>query len=103
MKIKQLVFEFFGTATLLAGVVGSSFMAANLTEDKALALLINAAVTAATLAIIIKIGASVSGAHYNPAVTLSNVLLGKNSLTLALQYVFVPTKENFFEVEHWRE
>ena len=88
MKIKQLVFEFFGTATLLVGVVGSSFMAANLTEDKALALLINATVTAATLAIIVKVGASVSGAHYNPAVTLSHVLLRKNSLSLALQYMF---------------
>ena len=87
MKIKQLVFEFFGTATLLIGVVGSSFMATNLTGDKALALLINAAVTAATLGIIIKVGASVSGAHYNPAVTFANVLLRKNSLALALQYL----------------
>jgi len=87
MKIKQLVFEFFGTATLLIGVVGSSFMATNLTADKGLALLINAAVTAATLGIIIKVGASVSGAHYNPAVTFANVLLRKNSLALALQYL----------------
>lgn len=87
MKIKQLVFEFFGTATLLIGVVGSSFMATNLTADKALALLINAAVTAATLGIIIKVGASISGAHYNPAVTFANVLLRKNSLALALQYL----------------
>jgi len=87
MKIKQLVFEFFGTATLLVGVVGSSFMATNLTADKGLALLINAAVTAATLGIIIKVGASVSGAHYNPAVTFANVLLRKNSLALALQYL----------------
>ena len=87
MKIKQLVFEFFGTATLLIGVVGSSFMATNLTGDKALALLINAAVTAATLGIIIKVGASISGAHYNPAVTFANVLLRKNSLALALQYL----------------
>jgi len=87
MKIKQLVFEFFGTATLLIGVVGSSFMATNLTADKGLALLINAAVTAATLGIIIKVGASVSGAHYNPVVTFANVLLRKNSLALALQYL----------------
>ena len=87
MKIKQLVFEFFGTATLLIGVVGSSFMATNLTGDKGLALLINAAVTAATLGIIIKVGASISGAHYNPAVTFANVLLRKNSLALALQYL----------------
>ena len=81
------MFEFFGTATLLIGVVGSSFMATNLTADKGLALLINAAVTAATLGIIIKVGASVSGAHYNPAVTFANVLLRKNSLALALQYL----------------
>ncbi|NCU92133.1 MAG: aquaporin family protein, partial [Synechococcaceae bacterium WB7_1B_046] len=39
--------EFFGSATLLLAVVGSSFMAEQLTKDSAIALLINAMVTAA--------------------------------------------------------
>jgi len=53
MNIKKLVNELVGTAVLLIAVVGSSYMAASLTSDKALSLLIVAAVTAAALAIII--------------------------------------------------
>ena len=63
-------------------------MANNLTTDKALALLINAAVTAATLGIIIKVGASVSGAHYNPAVTLANLVLKRMPASTAALYGF---------------
>ena len=58
MNIRKLSFEFFGTATLLIAVVGSSFMASYLKADWALGLLINASVTAAVLAIIIKGGIS---------------------------------------------
>jgi len=76
MKIEKLVNELVGTAVLLIAVVGSSYMAASLTSDKALSLLIVAAVTAAALAIIIKSGAAISGAHYNPAVTISSLLTG---------------------------
>ena len=88
MKIRNIAFEFIGSATLLIGVVGSSFMASNLTADKALALLINASVTAATLGIIIKVGAPVSGAHFNPVVTLANVLLRKIPISTAVEYFF---------------
>lgn len=88
MNIRKLSFEFFGTATLLIAVVGSSFMASSLKADGALGLLINAAVTAAALAIIIKVGASISGAHYNPVVSLTSWLLQKSTLAEFLSYVF---------------
>lgn len=85
----KLASEFFGTAVLLIAVVGSSFMAANLTSDKALALLINAAVTAAILGIIIKTGSPISGAHFNPLVTIALLIKGSLRLQAALGYLTV--------------
>ncbi len=87
MNIKKLVNELVGTAVLLIAVVGSSYMAASLTSDKALSLLIVAAVTAAALAIIIKLGAAISGAHYNPAVTISSLLTGGIKVMEAVAYI----------------
>jgi len=87
MKIEKLVNELVGTAVLLIAVVGSSYMAASLTSDKALSLLIVAAVTAAALAIIIKSGAAISGAHYNPAVTISSLLTGGMKTVEGLAYI----------------
>jgi len=89
MKIEKLVNELVGTAILLIAVVGSSYMASSLTSDKALSLLIVAAVTAAALAIIIKSGAAISGAHYNPAVTISSLLSGGMKTVEALAYIVV--------------
>jgi len=71
MKLEKLVAELVGTAALLIAVVGSSFMANQLTTDRAIALLVNAAVTAAALAVLIKVFSSISGAHFNPAVSLA--------------------------------
>ena len=79
--------EFFGTATLLLAVVGSSFMAERLTQDSALALFINATVTAAVLALIIRSAVNLSGANFNPVVTLTALLLGKIKSLEALVYL----------------
>ena len=87
MKLRNLAVEFIGTAVLLIAVVGSSFMATYLKAESALGLLINAAVTAAALAIIIKVGSPISGAHYNPVVTLTSWLRKKSSFTEFLFYV----------------
>jgi glycerol uptake facilitator-like aquaporin len=87
MKIRELSYEFVGSAILLIAIVGSSFMAAYLKADWALGLLINAAVTAAVLAIIIKIGGPVSGAHYNPVITLVMFLLKKITIVEFATYV----------------
>lgn len=68
--------EFIGTAALLIAVIGSSFAAESLTNDSAVALLVNALVTAAVLVIIIKAFLDVSGSHFNPAVTVALVMKG---------------------------
>jgi glycerol uptake facilitator-like aquaporin len=90
--------EFFGTATLLLAVVGSSFMAERLTQDAALALLINATVTAAALALIIRSAVNLSGAHFNPVVTLTALLLGKIKALEALVYLIAQVLGAIFGV-----
>jgi glycerol uptake facilitator-like aquaporin len=62
--------EFLGTMLLVTAVVGSGIMAERLTQDTALALLANTIATAAILVVLITILAPVSGAHFNPAVSL---------------------------------
>jgi glycerol uptake facilitator-like aquaporin len=66
--------EALGTALLLATVVGSGIMAERLTHDLALALLCNTLATGAMLFVLILLFADVSGAHFNPAVTLVRLL-----------------------------
>lgn len=65
---RRLAAEALGTALLVAAVVGSGIMAESLT--KALALLCNTLATGAILVVLITIFAPISGAHFNPAVSL---------------------------------
>ena len=67
---RRLVAEALGTAVLVATVVGSGIMAETLTRDVALALLGNTIPTGAILVVLITILGPISGAHFNPAVTL---------------------------------
>jgi glycerol uptake facilitator-like aquaporin len=67
---RRLVAEALGTALLVATVVGSGIMAASLTKDVALALLGNTLPTGAILVVLITILGPISGAHFNPAVSL---------------------------------
>ena len=68
---RKLLAEALGTAFLLIGVVGSGIMAEDLSGGNiGLALLANAISTGAVLFVIITVFAPVSGAHFNPAVTL---------------------------------
>jgi glycerol uptake facilitator-like aquaporin len=71
--LAQRVFaEWLGTAFLLAAVVGSGIMAARLAGgNNALALLCNTIPTGAILAVLILIFGPLSGAHFNPAVSLA--------------------------------
>lgn len=66
--------EAIGTAFLVATVVGSGMMAERLTADTAVALLANSLATGAILAVAIALLAPVSGAHFNPAVSLAMAL-----------------------------
>src|SRR6202047_5607214 len=67
---RRLVAEALGIALLVATVVGSGIMAETLTQDVALALLGNTLPTGAMLVVLITIFGPISGAHFNPAVTL---------------------------------
>jgi glycerol uptake facilitator-like aquaporin len=62
-------------------------MAANLSQDGGIRLLINALATAVGLAVVIKIGMKTSGAHFNPVVTLVMVILKKISKEVATLYI----------------
>jgi glycerol uptake facilitator-like aquaporin len=67
---RRLAAEALGTALLVATVVGSGVMAETLTKDVALALLGNTIATGAILVVLITILGPISGAHFNPAVSL---------------------------------
>ena len=68
---RRLAAEALGTGLLVAAVVGSGVMADRLTDDGALALLCNTLPTGAALVVLITILGPISGAHFNPAVTLA--------------------------------
>lgn len=84
---RQILAEFLGTALLLMGVVGSGIMASNLTEDIALALLANAIATGCILYVIITIFGPISGAHFNPVVTLAFARQRGQTWPRALAYI----------------
>lgn len=80
--------EWLGTAFLLAAVVGSGIMAQKLSGGNiALALLCNTIATGAILVTLILSFAPVSGAHFNPAVTLAFAMRGETAWRDAAIYV----------------
>ena len=87
---RRLVAECLGTALLLATVVGSGIMAERLAGGNvALALLGNTIPTGAILFVMITMLGPVSGAHFNPAVTLAFWMRREIKLNEALAYVGV--------------
>jgi glycerol uptake facilitator-like aquaporin len=84
-----LIAEALGTLLLLATVVGSGIMAERLTSDMALALLCNTLATGAILFVLILLFAPISGAHFNPVVTLAAALQRKIKPPAALAYIAV--------------
>jgi len=73
---RRLAAEALGSGLLVATVVGSGIMAEMLTKDAALALLGNTLPTGAILVVLITILGPISGAHFNPAVSLVFTLKG---------------------------
>jgi glycerol uptake facilitator-like aquaporin len=71
----RLVGEFLGTGLLVMAVVGSGAMAESLTTDVGVQLLANSLATVGALVSLIWMFGPVSGAHFNPAVSLSQCLL----------------------------
>jgi glycerol uptake facilitator-like aquaporin len=85
---RRLTSEFLGTAFLLIAVVGSGIMAERLADgNTALALLANALATGAALVVLITIFAPLSGAHFNPCVTLYTALRGEMVWRTAALYI----------------
>ncbi|MER9019782.1 MIP/aquaporin family protein [Mesorhizobium sp. M0898] len=84
---RRLVAEALGTALLVATVVGSGIMADRLTDDVAVSLLGNTLPTGAILVVLITIFGPVSGAHFNPAVTMVFALRREFETTAALAYI----------------
>ena len=85
---RRLAAEFLGTALLLAVVVGSGIMGEQLAQgNDAITLLANALATGAGLVVLIAIFTPVSGAHFNPVVSLAACWFGRLGLRLALAYV----------------
>ena len=89
-KPVRLTSEFIGTMFLLAGVVGSGIMAENLAGgNTAFALLANTVATGAILAVLIVVIGPMSGAHFNPAVTVVFLLRREIGTGMALAYIVV--------------
>ena len=86
--MRRYVAECLGTAFLLAGVVGSGIMAAKLAGGNgALALLCNTLATGAILTVLILTFGPVSGAHFNPAVSIAMALRRQLPARVAAMYV----------------
>jgi glycerol uptake facilitator-like aquaporin len=90
MLLRKLLAEFIGTAILLATVVGSGIMGVALSGgNDGVALLANAAATAGALYVLIVILGPISGAHFNPVVTLAMRLRGESTTGEAVAYILV--------------
>jgi glycerol uptake facilitator-like aquaporin len=84
---RRLVAESLGTGLLVVAVVGSGIMATRLSPDVGLQLLANAGATAAALIGLILIFGAVSGAHFNPVVTLVDRGFGAIGSRVAALYI----------------
>jgi glycerol uptake facilitator-like aquaporin len=71
MNFKALFAEFLGTALLVTAIVGSGIMGSNLSGDLLVALIANALSTALALGLLILTLGPVSGAHFNPVVSMA--------------------------------
>jgi glycerol uptake facilitator-like aquaporin len=73
--LRRVIAEAIGTGFLIIAVVGSGIMATNLTDDVAVQLLANAGATVGALIALILMFGPISGAHFNPIVTITDCVL----------------------------
>ena len=85
--MRRILAEVIGTATLLLVVIGSGVMATNLSKDVGVQLTINSAATGLSLYILITLLGPVSGAHFNPVVTV--IQLFKKNITPSLAAAYL--------------
>lgn len=87
--------EFVGTGLLVTVIVGSGIAAERLSTDAGLRLLENSIATALGLAVLVLLFAAVSGAHFNPVVSLADVVLARgrpSALTAREAGVYLPAQ-----------
>ena len=90
-SVNKLVSEFLGTCLLVCIVVGSGIMATNLSQDIGVQLLINAVSTVFGLMVLIQLLMPISGAHFNPAVTLISLIQKTVSISTFIKFSIVQT------------
>jgi glycerol uptake facilitator-like aquaporin len=90
-RMKKVFGEFLGTATLVAIVVGSGIMATNLSQDVGVQLLINTISTVFGLAVLIQILGPISGANFNPVVTMIDLIQKRTNIVTFVQYAIAQT------------
>lgn len=88
VKLQKIFAEFLGTALLLAAVIGSGIMATNLSQDVGIQLTINAISIVSMLYLIITLFGPISGAHFNPVVTLGELFKNRIDSKNAIGYIF---------------
>ena len=88
---RRLVAEGVGTGLLIVSVVGSGIMATNLTDDVALQLLANAGATVGALIALIMMFGPISGAQFNPVVTIADCVLNGRPWRDVLPYFIAQT------------
>ena len=89
MLTKKLIAEFVGTCFLVMIIVGSGIMVQNLSSDLIIILLANTIATGAGLTALIWIFITVSGAHFNPAVSLIMYLNNELKLNECIYFIAV--------------
>ena len=90
-SVNKLVSEFLGTCLLVCIVVGSGIMATNLSQDIGVQLLINAVSTVFGLMVLIQLLMPISGAQFNPVVTLVNLIQKNVSISTFIKFSIVQT------------
>jgi glycerol uptake facilitator-like aquaporin len=83
---QRLSAELMGTAGIVAVVLGTSHMAASLQAAPAIDLIMNALATAGVLFVLISLFGSISGAHFNPVVTLARLIRKEITASVAVSY-----------------
>lgn len=83
---QRLSAELLGTAGIVAVVLGTSHMAASLQAAPAIDLIMNALATAGALFVLISLFGSISGAHFNPVVTLALLIRKEIKASVAISY-----------------
>ena len=89
--MKKVLGEYLGTTLLVAIVVGSGIMATNLSQDVGVQLLINTISTVFGLVVLIQILGPISGANFNPVVTMVDLIQKRTNFVTFIQYAIAQT------------